>query len=205
MIKQTLFLESFKTTYPYVLLFILSFFQCFVFLNYDEPILTTLLYVIITFSFYLFLAQWNQLFLKVFLIFTLLVCFIIYPTFLIYGEPDFNYVASIYYTNSDESFSYIKVIPWMVYLYLFLLLIYTVFLLKLNRISPTKFKNVILYVGQISMILFIVNGPLRFFEFFRVEDPMNRALRIFLFIPLLFGLSHLLFMVYSFLTKKLKI
>lgn len=75
----------------------------------------------------------------------------------------------------------------------------------LNRVSPTKFKNVILYVGQISMILFIVNGPLRFFEFFRVEDPMNRALRIFLFIPLLFGLSHLLFMVYSFLTKKLKI
>lgn len=75
----------------------------------------------------------------------------------------------------------------------------------LNRISPTKFKNVILYVGQISMILFIVNGPLRFFDFFMVESTLIRALRIFLFLPLLLGLSQLLFMFYSFLTKKLKI
>lgn len=178
MIKQTLFLESFKTTYPYVLLFILSFFQCFVFLNYDEPILTSFLYVIITFLFYLFLAQWNQLFLKVFLIFTLLVCFIIYPTFLIYGEPDFNYVASIYYTNSDESFSYIKVIPWMVYLYLFLLLIYTVFLLKLKyqKFNPYSKFVILAFILFFPIKKLISHGykPMYIDRYFNVL-PVKRA------------------------------
>lgn len=75
----------------------------------------------------------------------------------------------------------------------------------LNQICSIKIKNIILYIGQISMILFIVNGPLRFFDFFTIENTSIRALRIFLFLPLLLILSQLLFIFYSFLIKKLNI
>lgn len=75
----------------------------------------------------------------------------------------------------------------------------------LNRMSPKYLKTVVLYIGQISMILFVVNGPLRNFSYFRIDDPDLRALRIFVFLGLLWFLSHFLFKLYVYLTKRLEV
>jgi|APEBP8051072266_1049373.scaffolds.fasta_scaffold00210_25 Acyltransferase family. len=75
----------------------------------------------------------------------------------------------------------------------------------LEENSNSFLKKFVLYTGTISMILFIVNGPLRSHPLFSIENQELRFVRILIFLPILFVLSHLLFKIYSFLTAKLKI
>lgn len=65
--------------------------------------------------------------------------------------------------------------------------------------------NVISYVGNISMILFIINGIFRSNPLFDIKDSVLRGERIFLFLFLLFFVSHFIHQLYIFLVKKLKI
>lgn len=84
----------------------------------------------------------------------------------------------------------------------------TVLLLPLISFIERKmnnfFKQIILFTGNISMILFIVNGPFRSLSLFDVSPDLKLE-RIFLYLILLYTLSYLLFRVYEFLRLKLKI
>lgn len=67
--------------------------------------------------------------------------------------------------------------------------------------SPNLLKRMLLFTGKISMILFIVNGRFRFLTLFH-----SFSLETFLYyLPLLFSLSYLLFILYQYLQKKLHI
>lgn len=80
-----------------------------------------------------------------------------------------------------------------------IILIY--FISFLENITSRNIKNIILFSGEISMILFIVNGRFRF-----IIPNENFSLRHFIiYLPILFILSYLLFLLYNFLQKKLKI
>lgn len=79
-----------------------------------------------------------------------------------------------------------------------------IFITKIKEYSNDYFKTTLLFVGKISMILFVVNGPFRSDPLFDV-NPALRFERTFLFLFLLFIVSYLLYLLYDFLTKKLKI
>lgn len=65
--------------------------------------------------------------------------------------------------------------------------------------------SVLIYFGEISMILFIVNGFFRLLPLFNINDMLLRAERIFLYLLLLFITSHLIYKLYNYLILKLKI
>jgi hypothetical protein len=76
---------------------------------------------------------------------------------------------------------------------------------SLKKYVNDFFTKFIIYTGQISMILFVVNGPFRMFPFFSNTIHEIRDERIFLYLLILFPISHLLFKLYTFLEKKLNI
>lgn len=71
----------------------------------------------------------------------------------------------------------------------------------LQKILSAKIRGFVHFVGVISMILFIVNGRFRWLPFFG-EISILHAL---VYIPILFLLSYLIYKMYEFGQKKLKI
>lgn len=98
---------------------------------------------------------------------------------------------------------------WKAMFFPFSFLLMTFILIQIigliNKHTPSNIKNIILFTGRISMILFIVNGPLRRLNIFLKADGKPEFWMILLFIPILYLISYLLFLNYSFLTKKLKV
>ena len=76
--------------------------------------------------------------------------------------------------------------------------------LNIEKILNDYFIRTLIYVGEISMILFIINGPLRSYPLFS-GDAFYKFERIFLFLVVLFILSHLLFKIYDFLRRQFRI
>ncbi len=67
------------------------------------------------------------------------------------------------------------------------------------------FKRTLIYIGEISMILFIVNGPMRGLSFFSKIGTELRAERVFLYLIILFALCHFLHRIFIYLFAKLKV
>lgn len=117
----------------------------------------------------------------------------------------------ISFKNSTIIFCFLLFVSsqYFEFLFPFSFLTMTILLLslfsKIENIMGKRLKDFVLYIGKISMILFIVNGPLRALSIFRDADDALIPLRILLFLPILLVLSHLLFLIYDFLIKKLKI
>lgn len=83
-----------------------------------------------------------------------------------------------------------------------------IMLYVINLFKPYFSKNltqILSYCGEISMILFIVNGFFRNLEIFRIKDVVLRGERIFLYLILLFFVCHFVHKFYSYLIKKFKI
>lgn len=84
-----------------------------------------------------------------------------------------------------------------------IILLYILEILK-EKLNPF-FTKTIQYIGEISMILFVVNGFFRLCPLFKIKDALLRGERIFLYLLLLFILSYFIYNMYIFLSKKLKI
>ncbi len=67
------------------------------------------------------------------------------------------------------------------------------------------FTRTLMYVGEISMILFVVNGPMRHLSFFRLENSELRAERVFLYLLILFFITYFLHRLYVYLTIRFRI
>ena len=85
----------------------------------------------------------------------------------------------------------------------------TIFLISLSDLLVRNlrgfFRRIISYLGKISMILFIVNSPFRLLFYNFIKRGELSWGNVFLFFLFLFPLSHVLYLIYSFLSKKLKI
>lgn len=117
---------------PFLFLFALIIIQSFFLLVIADEIITKFLYSFSLIIFCLLLNQIHQILLKVFLVLSLLLTLFIYPTYAVYGDLDYNYIASIFYTNYSESFSYMNEINLKTWLILLGITLYTIFLLKLT-------------------------------------------------------------------------
>ncbi len=81
-----------------------------------------------------------------------------------------------------------------------------IYLFDILRKSLNPFlSEIMLYIGKISMVLFVVNGTFRMFPMFANIESTLRGERIFLYLLLLFICTHFLYKLYDFLTKKLKV
>ena len=76
---------------------------------------------------------------------------------------------------------------------------------SLGKIINDYFGRTLIYIGEISMILFVVNGPMRHLPFFNKIGAELRAERIFLYLIVLFVLCHFLHKFYDYLSIKLKV
>ncbi|MNK18127.1 Acyltransferase family protein [compost metagenome] len=76
----------------------------------------------------------------------------------------------------------------------------------LQKFTNKFFTEVVLYTGKISMILFIINGFFRSHPFFNLKDePILRGERILIYLLILFAVCHFLYLIYDWLTNKLRI
>lgn len=71
----------------------------------------------------------------------------------------------------------------------------------IRKHSRNGFEKFILFTGKISMILFIVNGPLRKIPYFIHENNNIRTLRFLPFIIILYLLSYLIYRLYKLLEQ----
>lgn len=72
--------------------------------------------------------------------------------------------------------------------------------------SPVYFNKTILYVGSVSMILFLINGPLRSHSFFNEQNNFDQRFNRFgIFLLILFVSGHILYWIYLKISKLLKI
>lgn len=75
---------------------------------------------------------------------------------------------------------------------------------SLGRLLNQSFREVLFYIGKISMILFIANGFLRGSRLFGTELAIRQE-RLLFYLIVLVIISHFLYCLYSYLMRKLKI
>lgn len=134
-----------------MLLFLLSVLQVFIFFDTGQRLYLKLQASLLTFFLYIFFAQINHKLLKGLLVFSFLITVLMYPTLKIYGKPDLSYIASLMYTNTAESLSYIKIIPAIVF---FLTLLLLLLILVLMKSDFHKIKNKYLTLFLLILLLF---------------------------------------------------
>lgn len=112
-----------------------------------------------SFIFYLVLIQWNQRFLKFFLVLAMLFSWFWYPTLMMYGKPDVSFVAGLFYTDSLEASSYIKSIPISIYIQLSLLTLLTIILLliKYRTFESGMYNRLLIVLLLIQPLVFFLN------------------------------------------------
>ena len=139
----------------YLHLFIYVTIQCLFFLRIsDIEIVTKMLHLGMTIIFFLFLSQLDRRVFRVGIILSFIIVLFMYPIIEVYGDINYSFFSSLLYTNTSEVFSYVKIVPLEVYVYLFLYFVYTVFLLKLNY-KPIPVKYIPFIMGVV--LLFFAN------------------------------------------------
>lgn len=137
----------------YLHLFIYVTIQCLFFLRIsDIEIVTKMLQLGMTIIFFLFLSQIDRRVFRVGIILSSVIVLFMYPIIEVYGDISYSFFSSLLYTNTSEVFSYVKIVPLEIYVYLLLYFVYTVFLLKLNY-KPIPIKYVSFIMG--GMLLFL--------------------------------------------------
>lgn len=109
------------------------------FLSFEESFTRNALYTVSLFIFLVFLKQFNKLFFNSFIIFIFILCILIYPVHVVYGDLTYMYVASVFFTDFSESISYLKLIPIKSYIFLLLLGFYCYWLIKAKIELKYKF------------------------------------------------------------------
>ncbi|PIE50000.1 MAG: hypothetical protein CSA38_05345 [Flavobacteriales bacterium] len=155
--------KNHRRFYPYILLLILTTAYATFFLAYNDGVTERFRFVIQTFAFFLLIASASRKLLNFFIVFSFFLSCFVLPTLTIYGNINYNYISSIYYTNMDESVSYIKLIPFWVYLSLLLLAVYSVFLLKTKSLKLTLPK-----MTKVLLLVFLISFPLK-----KALEPIN--------------------------------
>lgn len=82
-----------------------------------------------------------------------------------------------------------------------LILMIAVFKWAVPKLPQLAYNN-LLYIGEISMIIFILNGFLRFASFVHISNSILRAERIFLYAILVIIISHFVNKIYLLLLKR---
>lgn len=123
------------------------------------------MYFVSTIIFSLLLIQLHTILIRGFIVISLLLCIFVYPVHQVYGEIDFLYLVSVFYTTYDESVSYIKVIPIGTFV---TLIVFSVFSFWLLGQDFYRFKN--------RKIIYFLLGVLLILPVKRVLKDSNKPL-----------------------------
>ncbi len=133
----------------YIYILILSLLQSFYFLgSQKDPLHTKIFFAITTFLIFIFLGNFSKKLLNIFIIFSFLVTCVVFPTIKIYGTIDYSLINSVFYSNKISGVSYLKVLNSGILIPLFLLAIFSFFLVRRNMIFRlgNKFKIISLVI-----------------------------------------------------------
>ncbi len=138
-----------------IYLLILALVQNFYFFITDyNNLKIKIIYTISTLLFYILLGSINKNILKVILMISFFSACFVFPSLKIYGEIDFSYIASIFYTNTSEAFSYINVIDYTIIIPLVALGCYSIFLIKkIQKIIINTYIKILLAIGLLILPL----------------------------------------------------
>ncbi len=174
-------LKKYEQIEIYIHLLFLSIAQCFYFFALDESLIIKSVYTISTFIFYLLLGSVSKKLLNVFIILSFLVTCFVFPTLRTYGHINLNYITAIFYTNPAEALSYIKVLNISIYIFLFLLAIYSFIIIRLRqKVALSKIFQVILLIILLSFsvrIYFKNDSKDKIYRYFYVA-PVNKMIKI---------------------------
>ncbi len=181
-----------KNYKPYIYILILSLLQSFYFLgSHEEPLHTKIFFTITSFLICILLGSFSKKLFNIFIIFSLLVTCVIFPTIKIYGAIDYPLINSVFYSNKISGASYLKALNSGILIPLFLLAIFSFFLVRknMNFHLDNKFKIIALAI----LIFFpirrgLINSNPDLYKYFYIL-PVNKVLKA----------GH-----YYFLTKKEK-
>lgn len=121
-----------------------------------------------TFALYLLLIQWNQKVFKGVLVVSFLLSIVYYTVLQTYGRFNFNFIASVFYTNSNESWSYFKEIPGKVYINLSIALLFVIIFLRFHF---EKIKSKYFTYG---LMIYLLIPPLIAASMKKVEKPIGK-------------------------------
>ncbi len=119
-----------NTTYV-IFLLILVIAQSFYLLVSDiEALHTKIFFAIYTFLIYVLIGSFSRKLLNIFIIFSFIVTCVIFPVIKIYGAIDYALINSVFYSNKISGVSYLKTLDKTILLPLFLLAIFSIFLIR---------------------------------------------------------------------------
>ena len=99
-----------------LLLTLYSFFVSFIFLSYNDVILRKILYTTSLLLLLIILRNINRILYISFVFFTAIISVFVFPVHVIYGELNYMYISSIFYTDYSEVISYMKLITPQTYI-----------------------------------------------------------------------------------------
>ncbi|MBS9768731.1 MAG: phosphoethanolamine transferase [Flavobacteriaceae bacterium] len=162
-------------------LLVLSLVQSFYFLvPTNELLKTKIAYAVSTFVFYLLLGSFSKKILQIFIILSFLITCFVFPTLQIYGAIGYNYISAIFYTNTAEAVSYLKMLDSSILIPLFLLAMYSFFLVRKSmKICFSRRIKICLLLLLIAIPLLRIFIPYqtRLYQCFYVV-PINKVLKI---------------------------
>ncbi|MDO4763724.1 MAG: phosphoethanolamine transferase [Flavobacteriaceae bacterium] len=136
----------------YLQLLIYSFVLSAFFVVPQAELSSRFLYSITLFLFFLIVSQIHKKLLWAGVLYSLVVAVLMFPTLVIYGEPNYSFWTSVFYTDYNETISYAKVVPLEAYIGLLGLIIYTFYFLKLNY-SKLSIKYLVPILSAVLLVL----------------------------------------------------
>lgn len=169
-------MKIFKSFYFHI--FIYSLLQTKLLILGTEHIATKVLYWGTLYLFYMFLSQVNRSLFRIGVLFSLLMTILIYPMLETYGYLSFAFVVSLYHTDLAESLSYIKTIPYKIYIVLSLFTVYTIYLMRLY------YEKIKLGYLKYALGLALIILPIKKYATYGWQWEVGRFDRLFNFLPL---------------------
>ncbi|HGJ5855220.1 sulfatase-like hydrolase/transferase [Arsenophonus nasoniae] len=105
-----------------------------------------------------------------------------YPVSVLYGDINFNTIASVLFSNKDESLGFLKAIPIRLYMVSLIIFILSVIVMKIKFSLPAKVKAIFLLLGGVivsSPILYAYSQKGRITS----SDIKNPTARFFITLP----------------------
>ncbi len=125
------------------------------FLGIGNPFSIKLLCSLWGILFYWSLRSISKILFDIFVILSFFVACLLYPTLVVYGKIDDNYISSVLYSNLNEAISYIKIVPYYIYLHLFCLGFCCFVMIRIKE--QVKLPKIIRFM----FLLFILASPIK--------------------------------------------
>ena len=129
-----------------LLLTLYSFFVSFIFLSYNDVILRKILYTTSLLLLLIILRNINRILYISFVFFTAIISVFVFPVHVIYGELNYMYISSIFYTDYSEVISYMKLITPQTYIICVFIVLFSFIICLIDKLWENSKLNIVLLI-----------------------------------------------------------